>query len=89
MAKLYRQRWEERLEINDVVEFDSKLLKTNTKKGSSAKSFYNHYLAPTIQTSVKFREFAISSVAFDVSLSNLASYSSGNDYLLTGRISKL
>ena len=52
LAKVHRHRWKERLKISKVAKFESDRMKTN--KDMAPQSRKN---APTIQTSVKFRDF--------------------------------
>ena len=76
--KIRRQHWQERLQIIKVAKFECDLLKNNEDTAPQVAKFYRRLmvgaqarLPPTFQASVNFRNF-ISSLAKDVSLSNLA-----------------
>ena len=66
LAKIHRRRWKERLKIIKVAKFESEMLKTNKDMYPQRRenlhtliySGWWHFVPVTIQTSVKFRDFA-------------------------------
>ena len=60
LAKIHQHRWKECLKINKAAKFESDMLKTNEELHPQSREILQtgKFVSPTIQTSVKFRDFA-------------------------------